>query len=119
MEERNRIPRWLGWIIYGIAISLDVLGIIPVVHFAVPILSLAIIGGIFAIRGAGYFKKPKRLIIAASTAIVGFIPLIGSLPIEQIANAFLNIRDVRKEDKKYNAKIRDMVAEEPGYSETT
>jgi hypothetical protein len=112
MKERHRIGKIQATLMYAVAIIFDLIGIIPLVASAISILSFALYWAWFGINGASYIKKPIRIVRAALLGLFGFIPIIGSLPLEHIATVFLNLRDVRKEDRLFNENLRKRYASE-------
>lgn len=109
MKEQHRINMFWAGIIYLIAFVLDlislVLGILGV-NFIGSVIAFGTLVILFKIFKASYIKKPKKLIRGIAVMVIGSIPIVGMLPIEQVIGVFLNLRDVRKEDREYNNQLR-------------
>ncbi|MDQ3014446.1 MAG: hypothetical protein M3Q73_01120 [bacterium] len=112
MKERHRIGKISALVLYFTAIIFDLLGMIPIIDWIISAIGYVLIFIMFLFLRVHFIKKPKKIIYWIGTIVFSYIPILGLIPAEQFINVFLNIRDTRKEDKKYNNEQRRLMEEQ-------
>jgi len=112
-EARNRINNFHKFALLLLAVSMDFMQFfftfIPVIGpmFAVifSIIARIVFWVWFKVLHVGFADKANRFMVNIAMSTIEFLPLIDAIPAWTFGT-WLLIRQVRKEDKKYNEKIQ-------------
>lgn len=108
MEEKNRIPKTVEYLMIAVALFYDLLSFIPIVNIVTWILDKLTFGMWFFMRGAGWvgFFNAKKPTSETLLYIAGFIPILSMIP-EVTARIYRSIKMIQYEDKEHNRKQRE------------
>ncbi len=114
-EPVERIPKSKAEQMIGVAVILELIGIIPLVHIVIAIGNLVLYPLWFSSLGASYFKDPKDLKMfwwTLVTFLIGLIPVIGEILPELTTGVVRNVLYVQAQDRKAIKEWRERKAKE-------